>query len=387
MTTITALPTAPSRADPANFRTRADAFMAALPTFATETNTVADEVNTNATTATTQAGIATTQAGNAETSASNALLSENAAAASAAAAAASALTALNAPGTSATSTTSLTIGTGAKSLTIQTGKSIVVGMFMTITSTASPENWMHGEVTSYDSGTGALIINVETATGAGTISAWTVAVSGPKGPSGQAGASLSGATTLDLTSGNATLTSASGQVQTITAAVPGRAINLPDSTSMTEGGFPYVICNKTGDSVTLKNNSGIIVRVIYPSVVVLVALTDAATNTWGAYQFYDGIATGLPSVFESASTLYISVAALDSSKAVVTYRDAGNSGYGTACVLSISGTTVTAGTPAVFESAATYYTSVAALDSSKAVVTYRDDGNSNYGTACVLSNV
>ncbi|WP_230683134.1 hypothetical protein, partial [Streptococcus pneumoniae] len=63
----------------------------------------------------------------------------------------------------------------------------------------------------------------------------------------------------------------------------------------------------------------------------------------------------------------------------------GNSGYGTACVLSISGTTVTAGTPVVFESAATYYTSVAMLDSSKAVVTYRDDGNSGYGTACVLS--
>lgn len=148
------------------------------------------------------------------------------------------------------------------------------------------------------------------------------------------GASLSGATTLDLTSGNATLTSASDQVQTITAAVSGRAINLPDSTSMTEGGFPYVICNKTGDSVTLKNNSGSIVRVIYPNSVVLVALTDAATNTWGAYQFYDGIETGLPSVFESATTYYTSVAALDSSKAVVTYQDVGNSYYGTTCVLS-----------------------------------------------------
>ncbi len=256
--------------------------MAALPTFATETNTVAGEVNSNASnsatsasTATTQAGIATTQAGTATTQAGTATTK-------AAEAAASALTAVNAPGTSATSVSGLAVGTGSKSLTIQTGKAISVGMFMTITSTASPENWMHGEVTSYDSGTGALIINVETAAGAGTISAWTVAVSGPKGPTGQAGASLSGATTLDLTSGNATLTSASDQVQTITAAVSGRAINLPDSTSMTEGGFPFVISNKTGHNVTLKNNSGNTVRVIYPSTVVLVALTDAATNTWGA---------------------------------------------------------------------------------------------------------
>lgn len=37
-TNITPLPTAPSRADPTNFRTRADAFMAALETLATEIN-------------------------------------------------------------------------------------------------------------------------------------------------------------------------------------------------------------------------------------------------------------------------------------------------------------------------------------------------------------
>lgn len=79
MTTITALPTPPSRDDPANFRARADAFMAALPTFATEANTVAGEVNANATTATTQAGIATTQAGNASASAAAAAASATAA--------------------------------------------------------------------------------------------------------------------------------------------------------------------------------------------------------------------------------------------------------------------------------------------------------------------
>jgi hypothetical protein len=39
--TITALPTPPSRSDPANFAARGDAFMAALPTFATEANALA----------------------------------------------------------------------------------------------------------------------------------------------------------------------------------------------------------------------------------------------------------------------------------------------------------------------------------------------------------
>lgn len=51
MTTITPLPTPPSRQDPANFNDRADAFLSALPTFATQTNAVASETNTASTNA------------------------------------------------------------------------------------------------------------------------------------------------------------------------------------------------------------------------------------------------------------------------------------------------------------------------------------------------
>lgn len=73
---ISPLPTPPSREDPANFATRADAFLGALPTFQSEANALQTDVNskqttasTAATTATTQAGIATTQAGIATTQA------------------------------------------------------------------------------------------------------------------------------------------------------------------------------------------------------------------------------------------------------------------------------------------------------------------------------
>jgi hypothetical protein len=45
---ITALPTPPSRNDPANFAARGDAFLGALPTFATEANSLADEMNIDA---------------------------------------------------------------------------------------------------------------------------------------------------------------------------------------------------------------------------------------------------------------------------------------------------------------------------------------------------
>ena len=78
MTTITALPTpVPQRSDPTNFAARADLFLAALPTFATETNLVASEVNANASTASSQAGIAVSAANAATDAASQALAAAN----------------------------------------------------------------------------------------------------------------------------------------------------------------------------------------------------------------------------------------------------------------------------------------------------------------------
>jgi hypothetical protein len=45
---ITALPTPPSRDDPTNFSARGDAFLGALPAFATEANALAVDVNADA---------------------------------------------------------------------------------------------------------------------------------------------------------------------------------------------------------------------------------------------------------------------------------------------------------------------------------------------------
>lgn len=52
---IATLPEPPSRADPANFAARGDAFLGAFPDFRTQTNALAVEVETNTATATTQA--------------------------------------------------------------------------------------------------------------------------------------------------------------------------------------------------------------------------------------------------------------------------------------------------------------------------------------------
>ena len=95
------------------------------------------------------------------------------------------------------------------------------------------------------------------------------------------------------------------------------------------------------------------------------------------------ISFGTPVVYESDNSDYNAIA-YDSSnqKVVIAYRDSGNSGYGTAVVGTVSGTSISFGTPVVFNSASTSYILVV-YDSTnnKVVIAYRDGGNSSYGTA------
>jgi uncharacterized protein YaaQ len=95
------------------------------------------------------------------------------------------------------------------------------------------------------------------------------------------------------------------------------------------------------------------------------------------------ITYGAEAVFNAASTSDVSTAALSDTKFVVAYRDAGNSDYGTAVVGQVAGTTITYGAETVFNSAATYDGSVAALSATKFVVVYLDVGSFGYGTAIV----
>lgn len=89
--------------------------------------------------------------------------------------------ALNAAGTSATSTSSLTVGTGSKSLTLaQTGKAFAVGQWVNITNTAAPAtNYMVGAITAFNSGTGAMTVNVTFSAGSGTLASWAVHPASP----------------------------------------------------------------------------------------------------------------------------------------------------------------------------------------------------------------
>ena len=125
--TITALPVAPDPATmtPEEFSEAAAAFVAALATFVTEANALAVAMNLNS--------------------------------------------------TNDTSASSVAIGTGSKSFTVSTGKSYQPGMYLVIADTAAPStNSMFGQITSYNTATGALVVNVLSVAGSGTITAWTI---------------------------------------------------------------------------------------------------------------------------------------------------------------------------------------------------------------------
>lgn len=100
---------------------------------------------------------------------------------SVAAAAASAASALASPSTSATSTSSIVFGGGVKSLTLlQTGKNFVVGQWVTISDPLFPRSkWMLGAITAFNSGTGAMSVDVATHQGSGSASDWVIAASAP----------------------------------------------------------------------------------------------------------------------------------------------------------------------------------------------------------------
>lgn len=76
---------------------------------------------------------------------------------------------------SGTSASSISVGTGSKTITTQAGKGFSLGMVVKIAKTVTPNTVnMTAEITAYDSVTGSMTVSVYSVTGSGTHSGWTI---------------------------------------------------------------------------------------------------------------------------------------------------------------------------------------------------------------------
>lgn len=90
------------------------------------------------------------------------------------------------PGLQDTSTTSLAVGTGSKTLTLANNRLIPEGIDCYIIDAATPSNRMFGTVTDHTSN--QLTVNVTQTTGSGTHASWVIQPTGPRGAAGTDGA-------------------------------------------------------------------------------------------------------------------------------------------------------------------------------------------------------
>ncbi len=143
-----------------SYRNQAGGYASAASGYASTSLGYRDQAGVFAGTATTQAELATAARQGSETARDQTL-------------------AMGAQVLTASSTTSLAIGTGAKSLTVEPGRAFGRGQRLLLASAANASSvQMQGTVESYDRATGALEMTITSASGTGSRADWLVSVGG-----------------------------------------------------------------------------------------------------------------------------------------------------------------------------------------------------------------
>lgn len=138
-----------------------------------------------------------------------------------------------------TSASSITMGTGSKSLTTQTYKQFNAGQYVVIAYASAPTTRMYGQVTSYTAATGALVVDVQLIYGAGTYGNWTIGVAGDRGVEGPIARMSYSTKTLPFTAG-------AGDMGKLFDCNGSFTVSLAQSATLSDGWYVYLINSGTG---------------------------------------------------------------------------------------------------------------------------------------------
>ncbi|CAN7738318.1 hypothetical protein [Duganella sp. LjRoot269] len=227
---------AAQRGDPDTFSDRVDSLVTWWETSPAQIGAVADNVAHNATEALNSATAADGSAAAAGAAAASATNSKNAAATSEANAHASELasaasaTAAQAIQLVGTSSSSVLIGTGAKTYVTQAGKQWVANTPIQATDSTNAANFVNGTVSSY--GGTSLVINSTLTGGSGTPTSWNISVVGAQGAQGPGNAAGNAAGAINELKGTAPASSATPDIW----GAGGNYVSITSTTTVT--GFP-----------------------------------------------------------------------------------------------------------------------------------------------------
>lgn len=85
--------------------------------------------------------------------------------------------------TTGTSSSTLTVGTGVRNLAAPAGKAWAVGSWVVLAYAGGVSNLMLGQITAYNSTSGAMTVDVKSSTGTGTYSSWVISLGAARGGS------------------------------------------------------------------------------------------------------------------------------------------------------------------------------------------------------------
>lgn len=178
-----------------------------------------------------------------------------------------------------TSVTANTIAsTGSFTFTTQPNLYFAEDVWVIITDAANADNWLACQVTSYNTTTGVLVVTVKDSNGSGTISNWTIYITGAikaKADDVTTAATQSSATDI-------TLIAASARLQTITMTAEGNYVILPDATTLVVTSAIFTLHNAGYYPFGVKDGAGVVVCIVAPGGTSVLSVTSIATTagTW-----------------------------------------------------------------------------------------------------------